>query len=179
MARGNDAGQLSDGDAGKDSAQFDIFVIGAKRGRDRVIDDRVAMIGSHNFDPRSDDYNTESGFIFYDGAVAARVRAAILRNTEPQNAWIIARSKRAPKLIGKINNVIGDLSTALPLFDLWPFRYASSFELRPGCEPSFPGDPGFRECHEDVGDFPEVDLPLKTIYTRIVTAFGAGLVGIL
>ncbi len=144
-----------------------------------VIDDRIAMIGSHNFDPRSDDYNTESGFIFYDGAVAARARAAILRNTEPQNAWIIARSKRAPKLIGKINNVIGDLSTALPLFDLWPFRYASSFELRPGCEPSFPGDPGFRECHEDVGDFPEVDLPLKTIYTRIVTAFGAGLVGIL
>ena len=41
------------------------------------------------------------------------------------------------------------------------------------------GDPGFRACHEDVGDFPEVDLPLKTIYTRIVSAFGAGLVGIL
>lgn len=144
-----------------------------------VIDDRVAMIGSHNFDPRSDDYNTESGFIFYDRAVAARVRAEILRNTEPRNAWVIARSQRAPKVIGKINNVIGDLSTALPLFDLWPFRYASSFELKPGCEPSFPGDPDFRACHEDVGDFPEVDLPLKTIYTRIVTAFGAGLVGIL
>jgi phosphatidylserine/phosphatidylglycerophosphate/cardiolipin synthase-like enzyme len=144
-----------------------------------VIDDRVAMIGSHNFDPRSDDYNTESGFIIYDGAVAARVRAEIMRNTEAQNAWVIARSQRAPKLIGKINNVIGDLSTALPLFDLWPFRYASSFELKPGCAPSVPGDPGFRDCHEDVGDFPEVDLPLKTIYTRIVTAFGAGLVGIL
>ncbi|HEX7768813.1 MAG TPA: phospholipase D-like domain-containing protein, partial [Dokdonella sp.] len=144
-----------------------------------VIDDRVAMIGSHNFDPRSDDYNTESGFIFYDRAVAERVRAEILRNTAPQNAWVIGRSQRAPKLIGKINNVIGDLSTALPLFDLWPFRYATSFELKPGCEPSYPGDPGFRACHEDVGDFPEVDLPLKTIYTRIVSAFGAGLVGIL
>lgn len=144
-----------------------------------VIDDRVAMIGSHNFDPRSDDYNTESGFIIYDTAVAARLRSEIVRNTEPQNAWVIARSQRAPKVIGKINNVIGDLSTALPLFDLWPFRYASSFELKPGCEPSYPGDPDFRACHEDVGDFPEVDLPLKTIYTRIVTAFGAGFVGIL
>jgi predicted dehydrogenase len=30
-----------------------------------------------------------------------------------------------------------------------------------------------------LGDFPEVDLPMKTIYTRIVTAFGAGLAGIL
>jgi hypothetical protein len=44
---------------------------------------------------------------------------------------------------------------------------------------SAPDDPGFHACHVDVGDFPEVDLPLKTIYTRIVTAFGAGLVGIL
>jgi hypothetical protein len=30
-----------------------------------------------------------------------------------------------------------------------------------------------------VGAFPEVDLPLKTVYTRILTAFGAGLVPIL
>jgi hypothetical protein len=53
------------------------------------------------------------------------------------------------------------------------------FELKPGCAPSLPGDADFYACHVDVGDFPEVDLPLKTIYTRIVTAFGAGLVGIL
>jgi hypothetical protein len=30
-----------------------------------------------------------------------------------------------------------------------------------------------------VGDFPEVSLSSKTIYTRIVTAFGAGLVSIM
>jgi len=144
-----------------------------------VIDDTIAMIGSHNFDPRSDDYNTESGFIFYDRAVAERLRAAILLDVAPQNAWIIARSQRAPKLIGKLNNIINDISTALPIFDLWPFRYATSYELKPGCEPMGPRDKRFYECHEDVGDFPEVDLPLKTIYTRIVTAFGAGLAGFL
>jgi cardiolipin synthase C len=143
-----------------------------------VIDDRIGMIGSHNFDPRSDDYNTESGFIIHDRAVADRLRAVVLRNTEPQNAWVIARRDR-PKLIRTVNNVIGDISTALPLFDFWPFRYASSFELKPGCTPSFPGDPEFYACHVDVGDFPEVDLPLKLIYTRIVTAFGAGFTGIL
>jgi phosphatidylserine/phosphatidylglycerophosphate/cardiolipin synthase-like enzyme len=143
-----------------------------------VIDDRIGMIGSHNFDPRSDGYNTESGFIIHDRTVAERLRAEVLRNTEPQNAWIIARRDR-PKLIRTVNNVIGDISTALPLFDFWPFRYASSFELKPGCEPSVPGDPDFYACHTDVGDFPEVDLPLKLIYTRIVTAFGAGFVGIL
>jgi len=143
-----------------------------------VIDDRISVIGSHNFDPRSDDYNTESGFIIYDAAVAARVGAAIERNTAPGNAWTIAKRRRAG-LLGRINNAIADLSTSLPLFDLWPFRYASSFELAPGCAPSRPGTPEFYACHVDVGDFPEVDLPLKTIYTRIVTAFGAGLVGIL
>jgi putative cardiolipin synthase len=42
-----------------------------------------------------------------------------------------------------------------------------------------PGDPRFYECYEDVGAFPEVDLPLKTVYTRILTAFGAGLIPIL
>ncbi len=145
-----------------------------------VIDDRVSLIGSHNFDPRSDDLNTESGFIIHDRVVAGRVRAAIQRNAEPQNAWTIAqRPPRGPKLIRKLNNIVATASTALPLFDVWPFRYATSYELKPGCRPLPPQDPGFQDCYLDVGDFPEVDLPLKTIYTRIVTAFGAGLVGIL
>jgi phosphatidylserine/phosphatidylglycerophosphate/cardiolipin synthase-like enzyme len=141
-----------------------------------VIDGAIAIIGSHNFDPRSDDYNTESGFIIDDAAVAARVRGAVLRNAEPQNAWTIAPRERSG-VLARVNEAISDVSTALPLFDLWPFRYASSF--KPGCAPSLPGDADFYACHVDVGDFPEVDLPLKTIYTRIVTAFGAGLVGIL
>jgi cardiolipin synthase C len=143
-----------------------------------VVDGRTSVIGSHNFDPRSDDYNTESGFIIDDAAVAARVREAILRDAAPRNAWTIARRER-PRLLGRLNELVADLSTALPLFDLWPFRYATSYELRPGCAPQPPASPGFHACYRDVGDFPEVDLPLKTIYTRIVTAFGAGLAGIL
>jgi phosphatidylserine/phosphatidylglycerophosphate/cardiolipin synthase-like enzyme len=143
-----------------------------------VIDDRISLIGSHNFDPRSDDYNTESGFIIYDGQVAARVRDAIERNAEPRNAWIIGKRERSG-LLGRISNAIADLSTSLPLFDLWPFRYTSSFERNPDCGPSRPGTAAFYACHTDVGDFPEVDLPLKLIYTRMVTAFGAGLAGIL
>ncbi|MCW5577554.1 MAG: phospholipase D family protein [Dokdonella sp.] len=143
-----------------------------------VIDGSTTIIGSHNFDPRSDDYNTESGFIVSDRALAARVRAAVLLDAAPQNAWVIAPRQRSG-MLARLNESIADVSAALPLFDLWPFRYASSFELKPGCVPTPPGTAGFYACHQDVGDFPEVDLPLKTIYTRIVTAFGAGLVGIL
>ncbi|MGA9334179.1 MAG: phosphatidylserine/phosphatidylglycerophosphate/cardiolipin synthase family protein [Rudaea sp.] len=143
-----------------------------------VIDGTIGMIGSHNFDPRSDHYNTESGFIVHDRAFAQRLRAAILRDSEPQNAWTIAR-RQGNSWLSKLNRKIGDLSASLPLFDLWPYRYASSFEIQPGCKPIRPGARGFYSCYRDVGDFPEVDLPLKTIYTRIVTAFGAGLHSIL
>ncbi len=99
-----------------------------------VIDGTIALIGSHNFDPRSDDYNTESGFIIHDATVALRVRAAVLRDTEPENAWVIARRHGDP-FVESVNDVIADVSTALPLFDLWPFRYATSYELKPGCLP--------------------------------------------
>ena len=143
-----------------------------------VIDDGISVIGSHNFDPRSDNYNTESGFIIYDAAVAQRVRAAVLQDAAPRNAWTIAKRQR-PHWLEHIDDAITDISTALPIFDIWPFRYASSFELDPGCAPLPPGAPGFYTCYTDVGDFPEVALSMKTIYTRIVTAFGAGLLGIL
>jgi phosphatidylserine/phosphatidylglycerophosphate/cardiolipin synthase-like enzyme len=143
-----------------------------------VIDRRVTLIGSHNFDPRSDRYNTESGFIIDDAAFAELVRAAIVRDNAPQNAWTIAR--RAPHgWLGRLNERVGDWSAKLPVFDLWPFRYASSFELKPDCAPMPPDDPGFYACYSDVGDFPEVNLSPKTIYTRIITAFGAGLHSIL
>jgi cardiolipin synthase C len=143
-----------------------------------LIDGEITLIGSHNFDPRSDHYNTESGFIIHDRAFASLVRDAILRDAEPQNSWTIARRERR-SWISRLNARIGDISAALPIFDLWPFRYASSFELKEGCSPMRPQDAGFYACYDDVGDFPGVDLPLKTIYTRIVTAFGAGLQSIL
>ena len=51
--------------------------------------------------------------------------------------------------------------------------------MKPGCAPLLPDDPGFEQCYTPVGDFPQVDVPLKSIYTRILVAFGAGLAPIL
>jgi cardiolipin synthase C len=39
--------------------------------------------------------------------------------------------------------------------------------------------PGFRACYRPVGDFPEVNVGLKSLTTRVFTAFGAGLAPIL
>ena len=143
-----------------------------------VVDGRVAMVGSHNFDPRSANYNTEAGVIVYDPAFASQVRASILLATMPQNAWLIAPRAAVP-VISQVNSVFSEISSHLPLFDLWPFRYATSYELQPGCDPAPPDDPRFAQCYKPVGDFPEVNLSLTAIVTRFITAFGAGISGIL
>ncbi|GLQ97747.1 phospholipase D-like domain-containing protein [Dyella mobilis] len=144
-----------------------------------VVDDSFAMVGSHNFDPRSDHYNTEAGVIVYDQRFASELRTSILQATEAQNAWIIAPRKPTIPVLGQVSQVIGDISAKLPFFDLWPFRYATSYELKPDCPPMQPGNPDFSRCYEAVGDFPDVAISPKLLYTRLITAFGAGVKGIL
>jgi phosphatidylserine/phosphatidylglycerophosphate/cardiolipin synthase-like enzyme len=139
-----------------------------------VVDDDFAMVGSHNFDPRSDHYNTEAGVIVYDARFASELRDSILRDTQPENAWVIA-----PRQQSSLSMAIGDISASLPIFDLWPYRYATSYDLKAGCTPMRPSDPAFLSCYTPVGDFPDVDVSPKLIYTRLITAFGAGVQGVL
>lgn len=145
-----------------------------------VVDRRIGIVGTHNFDPRSDHWNTESLVVVEDPAFADALADAIERDMAPENAWLIA-PRRRPKVFSGLSYSLGKLSEALPVFDLWiwPFPYARSYALKPGCEPVPWGDPRFFECWEDVGDFPEVDVGSKRIYTRILTGFGAGLTPIL
>ncbi|MBC7989053.1 MAG: phospholipase D family protein, partial [Luteimonas sp.] len=146
-----------------------------------VIDERVGVVGTHNFDPRGDRYNTESAVVIEDAAFARALAASIRRDTSPANAWTIARRDKPPVFSG-LEYSLAKVSEQLPIFDLWPVRYATSYEFRagPGCPmPLPPGDARFRECYEPVGDFPEVSLGLKSLLTRIFTAFGAGLAPIL
>ncbi len=143
-----------------------------------VIDEKIGLIGTHNFDPRSSDLNTESGLIVSDAAFARRLAASIRTSIEPQNSWVVARRKPTAG-VDEVNDAIGGLSASLPLFDLWPFRYATSFELKRGCAPLPPHAAGFYDCYVSVGDFPAVKVPLRTLYTRFVVAFGVGLTPIL
>ncbi|MEW9625884.1 phospholipase D-like domain-containing protein [Rhodanobacter geophilus] len=144
-----------------------------------VVDDSFAMVGSHNFDPRSDHYNTEAAVIVQDPRFASELRDSILEDTLPQNAWTIGRREPGIPVLGDISLAIGNLSSHLPLFDLWPFRYATSYEIKPGCAPLAPDNPKFRQCYTPVGDFPDVAISPKLIYTRLITAFGAGVKGVL
>ena len=144
-----------------------------------VIDDNIAMVGSHNFDPRSDHYNTEAGVIVYDLRFATQLRQSIMRDTQPENAWVIAPRKSGVPVLTDINQAIGGVFEKLPLFDLWPFRYATSYQLKPDCQPMRVNDPGFFACYEPVGDFPDTATSPKLLYTLFITAFGAGVTGVL
>ena len=90
-------------------------------------------------------------------AFAGALLASIRRDMTPENAWLIAAREKPPVLSG-LNYSLGKLSEKLPIFDIWPFPYATRYELVPGCNPIPPGQPGFYDCYEDVGAFPEVDL---------------------
>ncbi len=142
-----------------------------------VIDDAIGIIGSHNFDPRSDNYNTEGVLVFRDPVLAAQLRDSIERDIAPDNSWLVARRPHNP--VSKLSGRIDELFEKLPLFDFWPFRYSTDYELVPGCQPVPPGDPQFHACWTAVGDFPEVQMSFKAIAVRVLTAFGAGLAPIL
>ncbi|HRN60866.1 MAG TPA: phospholipase D family protein [Luteimonas sp.] len=146
-----------------------------------VIDHRIGVVGTHNFDPRGDDYNTESAVIIDDPVFARALAASIQRDIAPENSWAIARRDKPPVFSG-LEYSLTKVSEHLPVFDLWPVRYATSYEFQAGPEcpaPLSPFDPGFRACYEPVGDFPEVNLGWRSLLTRIFTAFGAGLAPIL
>lgn len=140
-----------------------------------VVDGEIAIVGSHNFDPRSADFNTESLVLVRDPVFGKALADSIRRDMEPGNSWVIAPRPKLP-VLSQLNYNLGKLSEKLPIFDVWPFPYATSYELMEGCQPLPPNDPGFSACYQDVGDFPEVNLTLKMVYTRVLTVFGAGFI---
>jgi putative cardiolipin synthase len=56
-----------------------------------VIDGRAVYIGTFNFDPRSQNLNTEVGVVVRDEALASQVEASIETDMAPGNSWDAAR----------------------------------------------------------------------------------------
>jgi putative cardiolipin synthase len=136
-----------------------------------VIDRKVAMIGSHNFDPRSAKYNTECGVFIFDEEVAGVVEDQLLNACAPGNAWTVSKAPTTP-VISHFSGMLGAISSTLPFFDVWPYRYTTNYELKEGCEPLLPRDENFQKNYTDVGIFPEVDSTAKATKTKLMKAFG-------
>jgi len=139
-------------------------------GKSFVIDDYVSMIGSHNFDPRSDVLNTESGFVIKSKEFALMLSANIRTDMLDQNSWVVAAKEQIP-FFSPISGFIATISRKLPIFDIWPFRYSTSYRLKEGYFEVPANHPDFHQNYEPIGNFPNVNLSSKQIQTIIISAF--------
>jgi len=117
-----------------------------------VVDGRVAMIGSHNFDPRSEGFNTENGLIVWDEAFAQTLEGLIRRDIAPRNSWVVAMRPNEEQARTAIETDPESITEFMP----WFYGSTSVYELAPGKQPLPPDSPDFYRHYYSVGSFPEV-----------------------
>jgi putative cardiolipin synthase len=133
-----------------------------------VVDGKVAMIGSHNFDPRSEGFNTENGLIVWDEPFARTVEQLIRRDTKPQNSWIVAMKPGAAE-VGQVHEN-PSVKDKVKYDSRW-YGSTSAFELIPGKQPVPPESPLFYQNHYSVGSFPEVIKTRRQITVLFLGSF--------
>lgn len=136
-----------------------------------VIDGYVSMVGSHNLDPRGEGFNTENGVIIYDSEFAAELKTSILRDTEPGNSWVAALKPVKLPVLGGLNSAVESLSRSLPIFDIWPYRSTTIYELIPGAEAVPPTSGDFYRNYRPVGSFPEVISRKRRAQVILISSF--------
>jgi cardiolipin synthase C len=65
--------------------------IAALHAKTLVVDHKIVFIGTFNFDPRSENLNTEAGAIIHDTGIAQAVEQAIVTDMQPGNSWDAAK----------------------------------------------------------------------------------------
>jgi putative cardiolipin synthase len=136
-----------------------------------VIDGHVSMVGSHNLDPRGEGFNTENGVIIYDDSFARELEDSIRKDIEPGNSWVAALKPEGPPVLSNINGAIESFSRSLPIFDIWPYRSTSVYELMPGGTPMAPGEKGFYDNYQPVGSFPAVISQKRRWQVIMISSF--------
>ena len=136
-----------------------------------VIDGYVSMVGSHNLDPRGEGFNTENGVIIYDRAFATELERSIYRDIEPGNSWVAAMKPPGVPVLSEINGAFESVSRSLPIFDFWPYRSTTLYELKPGATPMPPGAEGFYESYVPIGSFPEVISKKRRAQVILISSF--------
>ena len=125
------------------------------------------MIGSHNFDPRSEGFNTENGLVVWDATFAQTVERLIRRDIEPQNSWVVAvkPDKKQEK------TAMAGVSKTVPEFKPWSYGSTSVYELAPGQQPVAPDSPEFYQNYYAVGSFPEVTRTRRQVTVIFLSSF--------
>jgi cardiolipin synthase C len=147
-------------------------------GKSFVVNGRIAWIGSHNFDPRSDHLNTEVALVIWDERVAQALQKSILFDTEPQNSWVVAKRWKIP-VFSIVSGIFESIWRSFPVLDVWPFYCCTSFELRENYSSCSSNHPEFYERYRAVSPYPEMNLNSKEIKTRLFKAWGGWMTPIL
>ena len=95
-----------------------------------VFDGKTVWLGSYNLDPRSATLNTEAGLIVRGAKLVAELEATIRNMAAPHNSWTVGVRKKIP-VLAQLSGTVENISSRLPFLNVWPFRYATSFELKP------------------------------------------------
>jgi len=132
-----------------------------------VVDGRVAMIGSHNFDPRSEGFNTENGLIVWDEAFARTLEGLIRKDIEPHNSWVVAMRPDREQQRTAIETAPENVTEFMP----WFYGSTSVYELAPGKAPLPPDHPDFYRHYYSVGSFPEVIRTRRQINVLFLGSF--------
>ena len=107
-----------------------------------VIDDEIAVVTSHNFDPRSERFNTENGIVVHDREFARAMTRYIETIAAPGNSWVVKPRPDGPPVIGSINRTMARISRSLPTLDLWPWYLTENYRI----------DERDESCTRDVSD---------------------------
>jgi len=136
-----------------------------------VIDGYVSMVGSHNLDPRGEGFNTENGVIIYDNEFAAELEKSIRRDIEPGNSWVAALKPVKLPVLGGLNSALESVSRSLPIFDIWPYRSTTVYELMPGAEAVRPTSGDFYRNYRPLGSFPGVISRKRRTQVILISSF--------
>jgi len=79
---------LMDGNLQKKLNFVPIFGLHAKS---MVVDDSISVVGTFNLDPRSANLNTECIIILYEPGINSSMKAIMLEELKPENAWRITK----------------------------------------------------------------------------------------
>jgi hypothetical protein len=74
-------------------------------------------------------------------------------------------------VLSEINGAFESVSRSLPIFDFWPYRSTTLYELKPGATPMPPGAEGFYESYVPIGSFPEVISKKRRAQVILISSF--------
>lgn len=140
-----------------------------------IVDGHTSIVTSHNFDPRSEFYNTENGIVVEDAEFAAALLRFVGSLSAPDSSWVSATQPPLNQPLEAMDRALARMSRRMPVFDLWP-RYRFDLYWVPDEETAaLAGSAAFLESAEPVGLSPEVVAWQR----RAITAWISRMMGFL